>query len=167
MANESKIKKVLKTTSIVVFSLLSFGVFTKIALGCLISGGDFLQYKHIGDTKVVLIDVDATPAPGAKDFAHDEGGKSFPSITKRAFFPYLIFYDTHFIVAHGSDGWDYKPYYVIIELPENKVDIKYTDYKVEEFYSSDLYNQAIKEKNIQLDKMNQTDAHIPWRIGLW
>ena len=58
MANEGKIKKILKTTSIVVFSLLSFGVFTKIALGCLISGGDFLQYKHIGDTKVVLIDVD-------------------------------------------------------------------------------------------------------------
>ena len=141
---KSKIKKVLKTTSIVVFSLLSFGVFTKIALGCLISGGDFLQYKHIGDTKVVLIDVDATPAPGAKDFAHDEGGKSFPSITKRAFFPYLIFYDTHFIVAHGSDGWDYKPYYVIIELPENKEEIKYTDYKVQEFFSSDLYNHKRK-----------------------
>lgn len=155
MANESKIKKVLKTTLIVVLSLFSFGVFAKIAFASLIGGYDITQYKYIGNTKIKITEIDPG---GAKVFSFDKG----PFIAE-AFDPYIIFYNRLYIVAQGTQGIECKPHFVIIELP-TKDDADYTDCVVHEFHSTEDYEQLIKEKQIKLEKMNQTDARIPWRF---
>lgn len=155
MPNKDKIKKIIRRTIIVVLSAIAICLFAKIAFAGLIGGFDFTQYKYIGDTRIRMIEIDPG---GAKVFSYDKG----PFIAE-AFDPYIIFYNQSFLVAHGTQGIECKPHFVIIELP-TKDDAEYTDCIVHEFHSSDEYEQIIKEKNIELEKMEQTDAHIPWRF---
>lgn len=137
-----------KSATIVLTVVFSICIFS---LNACILGGDIAQYKYIGETKVRMTEIDPG---GVKVFDYNNG----PELT--AFDPYVIFYDTHYVVAQGTKGIDYKPYFVVIELPTKEG----ANCVVHESYSSDEYEQIIKEKNIELDKMEQTDAHIPWRL---